>query len=360
MAIIAVSLFAEDKAVRIGNPLLARFPLEGDARPRSVWDLQRFDGKIYIGSGDYWANTGPTDIWTYDGSGAEFRKEFTVDEEMVWVFFEFQGKLFVPGYDPTEGHELGNLYIRDPALSTDSGWTKLRTMPRVLHCFEVAYYKEAIYATVSTSEKESLTLVSNDMGLTWNTFLENPCSFAVLGDFLFLCGEKCYVFNGKELRPVNPDMLVRPHLAMSASKAPFRDGLLYYCPVKYIVDTCPLYFLSAKAIATGAAASMVPRFAESCVRDLLVRDGTCYILVAEEIEQDKSYRATIYSSENLDEWRTVSNCLLPGVPVSFEELGGSFYIGLGSRYDFKNWDKLIGDESGSIWRVQPERGPGSF
>ena len=86
---------AEDTAVRIGNPLLARFPVSGDARPRSIWDMHYFNGRIYIGSGDYWSNTGPTDIWTYRGQGTNFVKEFTVDEEMVCGFFEFDGKLFI-------------------------------------------------------------------------------------------------------------------------------------------------------------------------------------------------------------------------------------------------------------------------
>ena len=50
---------ALDPVVRIGNPLLARYPVSGDARPRSIWDMHVFDGKLYLAHGDYWNNRGP-------------------------------------------------------------------------------------------------------------------------------------------------------------------------------------------------------------------------------------------------------------------------------------------------------------
>ena len=87
---------AQVSPVRIGNPTLARWPASGNpaapngdpsARARSVWDMLYFNGRIYIGSGDYWANSGPTDVWTYNGTG--FVKEYTVDDEMIFDFSEY-------------------------------------------------------------------------------------------------------------------------------------------------------------------------------------------------------------------------------------------------------------------------------
>ena len=45
-------------SINLGNPLLARYPASGDARPRSIWDMHTFNGRIYIGNGDYWMNSG--------------------------------------------------------------------------------------------------------------------------------------------------------------------------------------------------------------------------------------------------------------------------------------------------------------
>ena len=63
---------------RLGNPLAKRYP-DGsqfqDARQISA--LQVFDGKLYVGHGDWGLNSGPTDIWYYDLHKKELDRKST-------------------------------------------------------------------------------------------------------------------------------------------------------------------------------------------------------------------------------------------------------------------------------------------
>ena len=347
-------LLAEDAAVRIGNPLLARYPASGDARPRSIWDMHYFNGRIYIGNGDFWSNSGRTDIWTYNGDGTNFLKEFTVDDEMVMDFFEYDNKLFIPGNDATEDWSFENLYINDPNRVPNPGWIKLRTMPGGLHSFDVALFKGKLYASITTDgSTPARTLVSTNMGQTWTTFLSQYSAFVVFDDFMFVAGATNYTYDGTALQTVTPNLFVSS-LSM-ARKARLQDGVLYSSPTRHMLEPSPLYFLPANQITNGGAATEITRFANDNVRDVLVRGKTCYVMTATEIQQDLSYQGHIYSSSDLTNWPLASEFTVPGIPLSFEIMSNKFYVGLGSRYDpALGWDVLIGPEAGSIWQVTPK------
>lgn len=337
--------------VRIGNPLLARYPAGEDARPRSIWDLHTFDGRIYIGHGDYWFNRGPIDLWTYGGDGTSFVKEYTVAEEMVWDFIEHEGALYIPGFDAIGVKNVANLYIRDPQGPAARRWLRRQTLAGGIHSFDVAPYLGKLYASI-TETGGARTLVSADHGRTWQTFLPQYSSFVVFDDFLFLEGDQCYTYDGRTLRRVAPQLRV-PMLSMSR-RVRFRDGLLYSYPLRYGLDESPLYYITADEIARGGTATVVSAFADAQVRDLVVRGGTCYVLTATAIRPDDRYRGSIHSSEDLRRWTLASRFDVPGIPLSFEILNDRFYVGLGSRLDpAQGWEKLVGPEAGSLWEVGP-------
>lgn len=133
---------ALEEVVRIGNPLLARYPASGDARPRSIWDLHVFDGRLYLAHGDYWNDRGPIDLWTYSGDGTNFTREYVVAEEMVWDFFEYDGKLFVPGYDARSVLTPTGVHVHDPHREPDPGWRSHHTLTAGMHSHDVAFFRE--------------------------------------------------------------------------------------------------------------------------------------------------------------------------------------------------------------------------
>ena len=98
----------------------------GNQCEQAAWkvnELKLFDGKLFVGHGDYGVNTGPTDILYYDFEREAFVKEFTIDDEAIVRFRIIDDMLTVPGVDSTESWDFGNVYIR-----TEEGWVKKRTV----------------------------------------------------------------------------------------------------------------------------------------------------------------------------------------------------------------------------------------
>ncbi len=349
VAILPYPASAQDTPVKIGNPTLARWPASGDpanARRRSMWDMHHFNGRIYIGSGDYWDNSGPTDVWTYDGNS--FIKEYTVDDEMIFDFFEFENKLFIPGNDATEDWSFENIYINDPNRVPNPGWIKLRTLPGGLHSFDVALFKGELYASIFTDgSTPAKTLVSTDMGQTWTTFISEYSSFVVFDDFMFIAGNNYYKYDGNTLQTITLNLFDYRNMNRQAK---FQDGVLYTNPGRYVLYNTPLYFLPSSEIKDGGTATKIAKFATDNVQDIVVRNTICYVMTAEEITQDVAYKGRIYSSTDLTHWSLAADFIVPGIPLSFEIMNNKFYVGLGSRFE-PSLGSCVGPESGSIWEI---------
>jgi hypothetical protein len=158
----------------LGNPFVERYPI-GGIMPnggrtdfaRTVWDMEVWRGHVYFGVGDWGGNQGPVDLWYYDPQQCEFRTDFKVDEEGIDLFRLIGDALYIPGVDATESWDYGNLYRNE-----GGGWEKLRTLPWMVHVFDVEQYGGRIYAVGSCKfpgeEKSSPTVYcSEDNGFTW-------------------------------------------------------------------------------------------------------------------------------------------------------------------------------------------------
>jgi hypothetical protein len=102
--------------VRLGNPLLADGKTD---RALNVWDLQVFNGKIYLGGGSSVENAGPINVWAYNTETQSFEKEYTVDEEAIEHFKVFDKELYIPAADPHSSDT--NKFYRKEA---DGNWHK--------------------------------------------------------------------------------------------------------------------------------------------------------------------------------------------------------------------------------------------
>jgi hypothetical protein len=90
----------KNSVVRLGNPLAA----DGKkGRALNVWDLQVFDGKVYIGGGNANTNAGPINVWAYDPTRKNFIKEYSVPEEEISRFKVIDNELYIPAADPRGG-----------------------------------------------------------------------------------------------------------------------------------------------------------------------------------------------------------------------------------------------------------------
>ena len=106
-------------------------------------------------------------MWSFDASGS-FKKEYTVDDEQVHTFRDYDGKLYIPGMDATQSWQYGNLYVKD-----DGVWQKLRTIPKAIHVWNVAVLEGNIYVQTRDYGDNILTSISesSDDGQTWDVVI---------------------------------------------------------------------------------------------------------------------------------------------------------------------------------------------
>ena len=113
IAVIAFGFFlptnSQTEATWLGNPLREDGQIE---RALNVWDLQVFEGKIYLGGGSTVTNAGPIKVWAYDPQTEKFEQEYTVEEEAIEHFRVFDNQLYIPAADPTKG-DFSKFYRRE-------------------------------------------------------------------------------------------------------------------------------------------------------------------------------------------------------------------------------------------------------
>ena len=143
----------------IGNPASSF-----SSYARNVWDLQAFDGKLFIGAGDSAGNAGGSrggiPIYTYL-SGVGFStipvsngvgSDMAVDEEQIERFVVLDNKLYIPGHDPLENWSKGNYYEFEEGADS---FTKHRTIPDGIHTYDLALVNNDLYASIGTEYKSS-------------------------------------------------------------------------------------------------------------------------------------------------------------------------------------------------------------
>jgi len=154
----------------VGSPLRDTYPDEDDlALARSVYDLQVWDGRLYIGAGEREMNVGPVPVISYDPVVDEFVEEFVVDEEVILDYVATDERLYIPGSDATESWDSGNIYIHN-----GTEWTKRRTLDHAIHVFDAAEFEGLLFAAgMAVTGRDPLLgggaiYVSEDLGQTWD------------------------------------------------------------------------------------------------------------------------------------------------------------------------------------------------
>jgi len=353
-------------AVLIGNPAGKQFPKDDmpDCQARSVHALHLFEGRIYVGSGDWSRNRGPIQIWSFaadaDSPVTEFVKEFTVDDEAVDIFRDYNGKLYVPGIDAADKVDdqwaLGNLYIKE-----NGKWRKLRTVPNGIHVLDVAVLGNTLYVSTGTETGAGL-FASQDDGQTWircqGPGAQEGRFYEILpiNDILFVTGfqSKLGAYRCKDTT------MERLFLPMTTGYSGNR-GQIYR--LKQYGDGAvytlrgwgeekshqPLYWLSD--LKEGARPIEV--FKDKQVRDIVVRGKVCYVLCGSsekqgDVPESSSFIAQIFSSADLKDWTLEAEAKMPALPNSLEVTGRAFFIGLANGKPWKSADTA----SGNIYRLE--------
>ena len=146
--------------IEVGVPYAETFP-NGEIA-RNLWDLYIYDGKIYLGGGDYSLNSGPVDIFAYDLAEEKFVLTGSVEDEAIVNFVQIGEKFIATGTDPMEDWSMGNFYVL-----TSQGWEKQRVLPFCVHNFDLIEFEGKIYAGMGGDYGHNPIAVSTDGGLTF-------------------------------------------------------------------------------------------------------------------------------------------------------------------------------------------------
>ena len=151
----------------LGIPLADPYSRRGRIYARNVWDLQVHDERIYIGGGNSSnigpaTNAGPVPIVSFDPRRGIFVREAEVDDEQIDRFRVIDGRLYVPGHDPQESWEWGNVYVL-----ASQGWVKRRTIPQSIHTYDLADVDRRLFAAVGARGGAAVA-VSDDQAESWD------------------------------------------------------------------------------------------------------------------------------------------------------------------------------------------------
>lgn len=176
----------------VGNPTLERWSTPIQAN--TVMDLQVYNGKIYLGTGDWSANKGPVPLWAYDPSANAFTNELTAGTDAIEYFRVCSdGRLYAPATDPRESAEtVGSMFRKEldgswkifpnyskTVLPSSSGYAQL-----VQHVFDVEICKSHLFMSGNGVAK------SDDEGNNWSRVDNYP--EGVRMNSLIRCGDELF------------------------------------------------------------------------------------------------------------------------------------------------------------------------
>lgn len=380
----------------LGNPLR-----EDGHRDRAlnVWDLQAFDGKIFLAGGSTVNNSGPIKVWAYDPQVQEFDREYVVEEEAIEHFRVLEDRLYIPAADPTKGdrhkfyrREAGKwqrydssqvklAHVRD-LIQTDTGeilmvgntrqvdkpetrgaaiafeddnglkiepagienvLIKGRVSANFNWFFSVFRYQNRIFATN--------TLLKDAENIEGAIAEYNPesKSFTLnfqLGNDEFIPAEiiGSETMQGRKTiyRPWNPvqfqDYLVYPVRSYSIFSSNYKQAYM---------NTIGFFYKSGMGNTPQTL-----ELPEGVGEDVLIVDDELYVL-ANRRDANGKFTIFVFKTDSLNKstrWQRVAKFDNWSKARSFEYLDGTFYFGLGQDYDAGIYN------SGDILSYRPKSG----
>jgi len=378
----------------LGIPSLARYPEPSWRYARNVWDMQVFNGRVYLGHGNGSnsepnINAGPVPILYFDPSSGQFVNEnnFSVADEQIDVYRIIDGQLYVPGQDAKEDWSFGNFYRLESA-----GWKKYRTMQNALHVYDIVGYKNQLVAGVGDTPMDFFpVLASTDGGNSWREIKKGAGFFLgrrgvlfelqgllhspsiVYGNTMFSAPSHWTQYDGSTAteRPdltftaVFPQTTVFQSTYTSAGKIarPVNfGGAVAYIGGYYHNDhqMRPYGTYVARSLTPGNLdIEKIPLPANDKPWDLLARPDAVYLLASEKVDGAPDvFINKVYRSADLSAWIEVFRFSQPTFALSFEEIGGDFYFGLGTDigaglfYSSLSYTDDLRPESGRVLRVR--------
>lgn len=335
------------KYISLGAPAEEHYP--SNRLARVAWDMTIFDGRLYVGCGDFNRNSGDSPVLSCPLNDlGNWSVETTVPDEQVGRFINFNGTLLIPGFDPVKRPELGYYYELK-----DGQWVTNEHLPYGLHNFDIAWFQGRLYAALGADRGqypiaftedgihyETLPMYKNGKPVnTDNSDVVRASNLYVLGDHLYTdfwyedeTGSRSifemYRYNVEEDRfDYIADLKSNTHGGLySSSGLPLWEkaalGNTMFLTTGYLYYTTD--FETYKQLE-------MPN--EAIVYDMVTFENRLYILAAHQV--DGEYRVTVYSTTatNPTGLRTEATYTYSLMPTAFAVDADNFFIGMGNWYD---------------------------
>ncbi len=343
LSLISVFTFtACDKidVTEIGIPSQERFSTGEKAR--CVWDIKLWDGKLYVGGGDYSKNTGPTDIWVYDLQDKEWKSSGRVPDEAVARFNVIGGNLIAPGIDPKEDWSVGNYYKLE-----QGEWVTHRVLPKAIHTFDMIEYKGLIVAGIGNDGGYYPALISYDNGESFSQMnFYKAGELYDITEYEYSRTQELFVFKDNLYAIVYHKLEVKFKLELFE----YNNGAFHF--VRQANDFCnnnlslnllnakaelnDKFFFSSNYLYVGdniSEFSKVQLPNDEKTSQFKIIDGKLHLLCYKENnEKDGSYTVTMYVSQSgTDDFNEAFSLEYAVPPLCFEKAGDTFYLGMGDK-----------------------------
>lgn len=368
-----------DRIVSLGNPLARDGQVD---RALNVWDLQVYNGKLYLAGGSTVTNSGPINVWAYNPSKQSFDKEYTVDEEAIEHFKVFDNELYIPAADPRSGDS--NKFYRQ---SQDGIWRKyVSDRVTLAHVRDLIQTNTGDILMVGNNREigdlsKSATAIVDRTGDFWRgagldkipkeipvteanwffsvfSYQDNIyASSSLLRDYFNLPGAiaKYNYINQKfelDLNLRNDEFIPKTKIQNKLGKRSldiiyriwnpieFKHYLIY--PVKSYSYTKPSYqkaYMNSLGFYVKKELGKTPILVQfpdrqSLGEDVMAIDGELYALANRKIN---NYKFIVYvyktrEPNNNNSWQELFHFQSPNLARSFTYLDSQFYFGLGQNY----------------------------
>jgi hypothetical protein len=142
----------------------ATIAAEGTADARTIWTIEPFSGKLYLGHGNYTVDSGPCDIIAWDPATEAYETALaSVEVDAITIMRVIDNVLYVIGQDTTG---IGNT---DYATFDGTTWTEVdRASLAQDHLFDVQEFGSSLYIGGQIDGTALATVWrSTDGGTTW-------------------------------------------------------------------------------------------------------------------------------------------------------------------------------------------------
>ncbi len=133
------------------------------AKGRSLDVLHIFNGKIFMGYGDYDANIGPIDVYSYAPKTKKVKLQYVMGTEAVGVFKNINGNLYVPSIDPAHRG-----VSHDYAYKNKSGKWVSGVGVKASHIYDTFTYTGSDLWMVGSKGSKAMAWRSYDNGVSWS------------------------------------------------------------------------------------------------------------------------------------------------------------------------------------------------